>query len=304
MQTKKVLVLKGGFSSERKVSLVSGSGVANALKKCGFTVIEYDLTSVDDFFATLKKEKPDVVFNALHGNWGEDGAIQAFLDLMQIPYTHSNMESSLLGMNKYITKQICKENNIKVAKSEVMSFEKYQQSGSKISYPYVVKPTNDGSSVGVFIVRNDEDKNKVFYADKNREILVEEFISGKEITVAVIDDKPIAVTELKPLNQFYDYKAKYTVGATVHILPADIEKTAYEKALEYALKIHKALKCNTVSRSDFRYNHNDGVVFLEINTNPGMTPLSLVPEQAKYVGISYEDLCKKLVENAKCRKIK
>ncbi|MBE6450975.1 MAG: D-alanine--D-alanine ligase [Alphaproteobacteria bacterium] len=304
MQTKKVLVLKGGFSAERDVSLVSGSGVAKALKNCGFKVIEHDLTSVEDFFECLKKEKPDVVFNALHGNWGEDGAIQGFLDLLQIPYTHSNMESSLLGMNKHITKQICQENNIKVAKSEVMSFEQFKQSKSKILYPYVVKPTNDGSSVGVFIVKNDEDKNKVFYADNNREILVEEFISGKEITVAVIDDKPIAVTELKPVNEFYDYQAKYTDGATMHILPADIEEKAYKTALEYALKIHKALKCNTVSRSDFRYNPKDGVVFLEINTNPGMTPLSLVPEQAKYVGISYEDLCKKLVENAKCRKIK
>ena len=304
MQTKKVLVLKGGFSAERDVSLVSGKGVAEALRNCGFDVIEYDLTSINDFFITITTQKPDVVFNALHGNWGEDGAIQAFLDLLQVPYTHSGMESSALGMNKHITKQICTKNNIKVAKSEVMSFEQYLHHGSTLLYPYVVKPTNDGSSVGVFIVRNDNDKKKVFYADKNREILIEEFIAGKEITVAVIDDKPIAVTELKPSNEFYDYQAKYTDGATSHILPANIDKNAYKKAMEYALKIHKALKCNTVSRSDFRYNPEDGVVFLEINTNPGMTPLSLVPEQAKYVGISYEDLCKKLVENASCRKIK
>ena len=304
MQIKKVLVLKGGFSAERDVSLVSGSGVAGALRNCDFDVIEHDLTSVEIFVHTIQQEKPDVVFNALHGNWGEDGAIQAFLDLMQIPYTHSGMETSVLGMNKYITKQICKENNIKVAPSETMSFEQFQQFGSKIPYPYVVKPTNDGSSVGVFIVSNDKDKSKVFFDDKNREILVEKFISGREFTVAVIDDKPIAVTELKPSNEFYDYEAKYTNGATTHILPADLDKDAYNTAMEYALKIHKALKCNTVSRSDFRYNPEDGIVFLEINTNPGMTPLSLVPEQAKYVGISYEELCKKLVENATCRKIK
>ena len=304
MQIKKVLVLKGGFSAERDVSLVSGSGVASALRNCDFDVIEHDLTSVDTFADLVQKEKPDVVFNALHGNWGEDGTIQAFLDLMQIPYTHSGMETSVLGMNKHITKQICRENNIKVAPSEIMSFEQFQKFGSKIPYPYVVKPTNDGSSVGVFIVNNDDDKSLVYYEDKNREVLIEKFIPGREFTVAVIDDKPIAVTELKPSNEFYDYEAKYTNGATSHILPADLDKDTYNTAMEYALKIHKALKCNTVSRSDFRYNPNDGIVFLEINTNPGMTPLSLVPEQAKYVGISYEELCKKLVENATCRKIK
>lgn len=304
MQKKKVLVLKGGFSAERDVSLVSGKGVAVALKNCGYEVIEHDLTDVYKFMEILKTETPDVVFNALHGNWGEDGAIQSFLDLLQIPYTHSGMEASLLGMNKQLTKQICIENKIKTAAYEAMTFKEYKEKGTSVLYPYVVKPRNDGSSVGVFIVRTDDDKKQVFYDDENREILVEKFIAGKEITVAVIDDKPIAVTELKPNTQFYDYTAKYTDGATTHVLPANIDKQAYKTAMEYALKIHKLLKCNTLSRSDFRYNEQDGVVFLEINTNPGMTPLSLVPEQAKYVGISYEDVCKKLVENAKCRKIK
>ncbi len=301
---KKVLVLMGGFSAERDVSLISGKGVYQALKNCGYEVIEHDLTDIYKFMETLKMHNPDVVFNALHGNWGEDGAIQGFLDLLQIPYTHSSMEASLLGMNKQVTKQICMENNIKTAPYEAMTFSEYKEKGTSISYPYVVKPRNDGSSVGVFIVRTDKDKNEVFYEDENREILVEKFIAGKEITVAVIDDKPIAVTQLQPSVGFYDYTAKYTDGATTHILPANIDENAYQIAMDYALKIHKLLKCNTLSRSDFRYNENDGVVFLEINTNPGMTPLSLVPEQAKYVGISYETICKKLVENAKCRKIK
>lgn len=304
MQKKKVLVLKGGFSSERDVSLVSGKGVAKALKNCDYNVIEHDLTSIPDFIKTLENEKPDVVFNALHGNWGEDGAIQSFLDLLQIPYTHSGMEASLLGMNKQITKQICVENNIKTAAYEAMTFKEYKEKGTAVLYPYVVKPRNDGSSVGVYIVKTDEDRKKVFYEEDDREILVEKFIDGKEITVAVIDDKPIAVTELKPLTEFYDYAAKYTDGITTHVLPANIDKDAYNTAMDYALKVHKLLKCNTLSRSDFRYNPEDGVVFLEINTNPGMTPLSLVPEQAKFVGMSYEDVCKKLVENAKCRKIK
>lgn len=304
MQKKKVLVLMGGFSAERDVSLVSGKGVTTALKNCGYEVIEHDLTDVYKFMNILKNEKPDVVFNALHGNWGEDGAIQSFLDLLQIPYTHSGMEASLLGMNKHVTKQICLENDIKTAPYEAMTFKEYKEKGTAVLYPYVVKPRNDGSSVGVFIVRTDKDKNEVFYEDEAREILVEKFIAGKEITVAVIDDKPLAVTELQPTVGFYDYKAKYTDGATRHILPANINKDAYKTAMDYALKVHRLLKCNTLSRSDFRYNEQDGVVFLEINTNPGMTPLSLVPEQAKYIGMSYEDICKKLVENAKCRKIK
>ncbi len=304
MLIKKVLVLKGGFSAERDVSLVSAEGVANALRNCGYEVIEHDLISTYDFIDTLKAQKPDVVFNALHGNWGEDGAIQALLDLLQIPYTHSSMEPSLLGMNKHITKQICIENKIHTAPFEAITFKEFKEQGTTIAYPYVVKPRNDGSSVGVFIVKNDADKRQVNYDDDEREILVEKFIEGKEITVAVVDDKPLAVTELRPTRDFYDYSAKYTNGATTHIIPADINKNAYQTAMDNALKIHKLLKCNTLSRSDFRYNEKDGVVFLEINTNPGMTPLSLVPEQAKYVGMSYEDICKKLVENAKCRKIK
>lgn len=299
--TKKVLVLAGGFSAEREVSLVSGKGVAEALRGEGYDVIEHDLVSTAAFLEVLKNEKPDVVFNALHGNWGEDGAIQAFLDFMQVPYTHSGMEASMMGMNKLLTKQICCENGVATAAFETMTFAEYQAHGTCITYPYVVKPRNDGSSVGVYIIRKPEDISQVNYEDPERALLVEKYIPGHEITVAVINGKACAVTELKSNNRFYDYEAKYTAGMTRHVLPAQLPQEVTETAMRYAEKVHALLGCNTVSRSDFRYNSQDGVVFLEVNTNPGMTPLSLVPEQAKYVGISYGKLCALLVENASCR---
>ncbi len=301
---KKVLVVKGGFSSEREVSLVSGAKIAEALRSKGYEVVEHDLTNGWAFCDALRKEKPDVVFNALHGNWGEDGEIQGFLDILQIPYTHSSMKASVLGMNKELTKEIALKNGIKTASYEKMSFKQFQKYGTKIEMPYVIKPSADGSSVGVFIVQSKEDEAKIFYEDENVELIVEKYIKGRELTVSVLNDKACAVTELKPETKFYDYKAKYTNGVTNHILPADLPGDVCKTAMDYALKIHRLLKCNTVSRSDFRYNDEDGVVFLEINTNPGMTPLSLVPEQAKFIGVSYEDLCAMLVENATCRKIK
>lgn len=301
---KKVLVLKGGFSSERDVSLVSGGCIATALRSKGYEVVEHDLTDGFAFSKVLEKEKPDVVFNALHGNFGEDGEVQGFLDILQIPYTHSDVKSSVLGMNKALTKEIALKNGIKTAPDEMMTYAKFKKSGTKIKMPYVLKPQSDGSSVGVFIIKSEKDLNLVSYEDENTELLIEKYIEGRELTVSVFEDKPLSVTELKTMTEFYDYEAKYTDGITTHILPADLPEKVFKQALEDALKIHNALRCNTVSRSDFRYNEKDGLVFLEINTNPGMTPLSLVPEQAKYAGISYEDLCSRLVENAQCRKIK
>ena len=300
---KKVLVLMGGFSAEREVSLVSGKNVAEALKGFGYEVVCHDLRNGFDFVEALRKEKPDVVFNALHGNFGEDGEIQGMLDVLQIPYTHSGLKASLLGMDKNLTRQVALKSGIKVADAEVTTFEKFKKNKTKITFPYVVKPVSDGSSVGVFIVQNEADRKKVCYDDEKREILVEKFIEGKELTVAVLNGKALGVTEMRPKVGFYDYKAKYTDGMTQHILPAEIPEKAYKTAQKYAEILDKALGCKAVSRSDFRYNDEDGVVFLEINTNPGMTPLSLVPEQAKYIGVSYEDLCATLVENAVCRKI-
>ena len=301
---KKVLVVKGGFSSEREVSLVSGQEVGEALKKAGYAVLEHNLTDVRAFIKAVDNFKPDVVFNALHGNFGEDGAIQGLLDMLQVPYTHSSMKASMIGMNKELTKELALANKINTATFELMTYQNFKKNGTKLEMPYVVKPSSDGSSVGVFIIQTSDDLKNISYESENTTLIVEKYIAGRELTVSVIDDKPCAVTELKPKIDFYNYNAKYTNGATTHILPADLPEKVYRQALEDALKMHKLVGCNTVSRCDFRYNEKDGLVFLEINTNPGLTPLSLVPEQAKYVGISYQELCAKLVENAICRKIK
>lgn len=300
---KKVLVLCGGFSAEREVSLISAEKIAKALQAKGYQVVVHDLKSTNIFLKELQTFQPHVIFNGLYGNWGEDGAIQGMLDLLQIPYTHSSMLSSCLGMNKSITKKIAELNGIQVAPSETKTFAQFLENGTNIDYPYVIKPQSEGSSVGVYIIRQELDLKQVQYKNKERLLLIEKYISGHELTVAVIDNKACTVTELKTQSNFYNYTAKYTANVTKHIIPAQIPQAVRKTVMESAEKMHKILNCNTVSRSDFRYNEKDGAVFLEINTNPGMTPLSLVPEQAEYVGISYQDLCAKLVENAQCRKI-
>lgn len=301
---KKILVLKGGFSAEREVSLVSGSGVAEALRKCGYEVLEHDLTDGFELVRVLEKEKPDAVFNALHGNFGEDGEIQGLLDVLQVPYTHSGLKASALGMDKNLTREICLKNGIKVAKGEKMSFGQFKKQGASLRFPYVVKPVSDGSSVGVFIVKNEDDRLAVTYESDDYQILAEEFIDGKELTCMVLGGKAHVVTELRPKVEFYDYQAKYTNGLTNHVLPAEIPPEAAAVCKDYAERLHALLGCRGVSRCDFRYNSQDGVVLLEINTNPGLTPLSLVPEQARYAGVSYEELCSYLVENAWCRPLK
>lgn len=300
---KKVLVMSGGFSSEREVSLVTGTGVAAALREAGYEVVAYDLRDFREFIDVLEKEKPDVVFNALHGNYGEDGTIQGFLDLMQIPYTHSGVAASVAGMRKDITREVAKSIGIKTAPAQIMSYRAFKAAAETLARPFVVKPVSDGSSVGVFIVADAADLKNVVYHDDDILLLAEKYIPGRELTVMVLEDKAYTVTELRPKVGFYDYKAKYTDGMTEHLLPAPVSDETAEICKDYAVKIHRALGCNTVSRSDFRYNPEDGVVLLEINTNPGLTPLSLVPEQAKYAGISYKELCVKLVEGAKCRLI-
>lgn len=300
---KKIMVVMGGLSSEREVSLITGRGAAEALKKSGYKVYTHDLKDGYSFFEELKAIKPDVVFNALHGTFGEDGSIQGFLDLVQIPYTHSNVNASAIGMNKQITKDVAISLGINVAKSQKMTFKKFKKNGTAVELPYVIKPVSEGSSVGVFIIKNKNDLKNINYSDENQEILIEKFIDGKELTCSVINGKAYVVTELRATKDFYDYEAKYTDGVTEHVLPAPISDDVANIVKDFSEKIHDALGCNTVSRSDFRYNEKDGVIFLEINTNPGLTPLSLVPEQAKYIGITYEDLCKILVENATCKRI-
>lgn len=301
--SKKVLVLMGGFSAEREVSLVTGKGALEALKNKGYEVVEHNLNSVEAFLEAVEVEKPDVVFNALHGNWGEDGEIQGLLDMLQIPYTHSGLRASAIGMDKYITKLICASLGVKVAVSEKMVYKNFVKYGTNLTTPYVLKPVSDGSSIGVFIVKEQKDLLSVCYDDDNVELLVEKYIEGQEITAAVVNGKALTVTELRPKKGFYNYNSKYTDGMTEHIVPADIPLDAQKLAMEYAEKVHHAIGCNGVSRSDFRYNAEDGVVFLEINTNPGLTPLSLVPEQFRFVGGTYQELCQILVEEANCRKM-
>lgn len=299
---KKVLVLMGGFSAEREVSLSSGGDIAKALETKGYEVILYDLKDAWDLIAVLQKEKPDVVFNGLYGNWGEDGTIQGMFDLLQIPYTHSGMKASLLGMDKSLTKYLAESCGVKTAAGEKMSVREFREKGTKIAMPYVVKPVSDGSSVGVFIVKTAADAAKVVYQDETQEILIEKYIAGHELTVMCLNGRAYVVTELRAGNAFYDYEAKYTGGITQHILPAEIPDEAAATCKAYAEKLHRILSCGPVSRSDFRWNEKDGAVLLEINTNPGMTALSLVPEQAKYAGIDYASLCAMLVEGATCRK--
>ena len=298
------MVLAGGVSAEREVSLVTGKGAAEALRRKGYEVSEYEFKDGQALVRALSEEKPDAVFNALHGNWGEDGEVQGVLDVMQIPYTHSGMRASLLGMDKSLTRMLAGTAGVKIAEAEQKTFGDYKREGTKIALPYVVKPVADGSSVGVFIVKNSEDEAGVWYEDEDSAILIEKFIDGKELTCAVFDGRALAVTELRPKEGFYDYRSKYTAGMTTHVLPAEIPTEAEKQIKYYAERMHRVLGCRMLSRSDFRYNEKDGVVFLEINTNPGMTPLSLVPEQAKFCGISYEDLCAQLVENAACREMK
>ena len=300
--SEKVLLVYGGFSAEREVSLSSKNDIASALKNKGYTVIEHNLTDVWTFLDILKNEKPDVVYNGLYGNWGEDGEIQGLLDMLQIPYTHSGLKASALGMDKYLTKLLASAAGVKVAQGEKTTAAAYLQNGTKVPYPYVVKPVCDGSSVGVYIVHNAEEAKNVTYTDSNLPLLIEQYIAGLELTAMCLNGKANVITELKTDCSFYDYQAKYTSGKTHHILPAELPEDVAETCKRYTETVYNALGCRSVARCDFRYNEKDGVVLLEINTNPGMTALSLVPEQAKYLEISFEDLCDILVKNAACRK--
>lgn len=300
---RKVLLLFGGFSAERNVSINSAKDIAAALKSKGYTVVEFELNDVWQLLQVLQTEKPDVVYNGLYGNWGEDGEIQGLLDMLQIPYTHSGLKASAIGMDKHLTKLLAAQNGVKVAQSEQKTVMQYKKEGTSLAYPYVIKPVSDGSSVGVFIVKNADDAAKVTYPDLQTRILIEKYIAGREFTVMCLQGKAHVLTELKAKNEFYDYEAKYTDGFTQHILPAEVDEKVAQECMRYAETVHRVLGCKTLSRSDFRYNPQDGVVFLEINTNPGMTSLSLVPEQAKYIGISYADLCDLLVHDAAYRKL-
>jgi D-alanine-D-alanine ligase len=301
----KVAVLLGGRSSERDVSLISGSNCAKALREEGFEVVEID-PSVGDFPAILQAAKPDVVFNALHGRFGEDGTVQGLLELLCIPYTHSGVLASALAMHKQRSKDIYAAAGVPIVKSIVVD-RKAAAAAHLMEPPYVVKPVNEGSSVGVFIVRKGDNRPpEALSADKWSDSvlwMVEEYVPGRELTVAVMGAQALAVTEIVTSLEFYDYQAKYAAGGSRHILPAPIPDHVAKEAMQLAERAHAALGCRGVSRTDFRYDDTDGkhrLVALETNTQPGMTPTSLVPEQAALKGISYRALCRWIVEDASC----
>ncbi len=304
---KKIFVLMGGISSEREISLLSGAGVVTALKEKGYEVVQYDLSeNINDFIQLLENEKPDIVFNALHGKYGEDGCIQGLLNLLKIPYTHSGVLSSSISMNKEITKRYVSGQGVLVPRGGLMTKSYFLESGEP-DMPYVIKPNDEGSSAGVFIVRSKQDRELALSKwPENESRLVESYIPGRELSVAVLNGKSIGVVEIIPKSGYYDFKNKYTTGLTTHIIPAAIPAEIYQKAMEQAEKIHQCLGCRGVSRIDFRLDDvsdslHPKLFFLELNANPGMTTLSLVPELAKVcLGIEYADLVDLLVQEAQC----
>lgn len=300
---KHIALVMGGLSNEREVSLSSGNAVHKALLELGHKVTPIDMGR--DIALKLAEIKPDLVYNALHGTYGEDGCLQGLLEIMGVPYTHSGVMASAIAMDKKQAKRIfemvgiCCAQGFEASRDEILSGVVEE----KITRPYVVKPVAEGSSVGVHIML--EGSNKILSENdlrSTRRFLVEKFIPGKELSVAVMDSGPLGVIELHPAQGFYDYTNKYTDGKTIHIMPAEIDKDVYSQAMEYAYLAHTTLGCRGVSRSDFRYDvDGDGKLYiLEINTHPGFTPLSLVPEIASYRGIGFKDLVEYLVNGAKC----
>lgn len=296
---KTVAVLMGGWSSEREVSLVSGAAVARALGEAGYVVTTIDVQrDPADLLARLTP-RPDVVFNALHGRWGEDGTIQGLLDILAIPYTHSGVLASAVAMHKPMAKLLFERAGIPVAEHIVVKGAALAK-GDPIPRPFVVKPLNEGSSVGVRVVRNGAALGPLSEGSAAAaDWMVERFVPGREFTVAVMGDRPLAVTEITTDRGFYDYDAKYAPGGSRHIIPAQLPQDLYDEVMRLALEAHRALGCRGVSRADIRYD-GERLFMLEVNTQPGMTPTSLVPEQAAYVGIGFPELVAWMVENAEC----
>jgi D-alanine-D-alanine ligase len=301
-----VAVLKGGLSAEREVSLSSGQACANALRESGYRVSEID--AGHDVAMQLAAIKPDVVFNALHGRFGEDGCVQGILEVMSIPYTHSGVLASALAMNKAKAKVVLQAAGLLCPQGKVVSRHEVAES-HVMRPPYVVKPVREGSSVGVFIIG---EKNSPPASLKSRtwdfgeDVLVEEFIPGRELTCAVLNERPLDVIEIQASVGFYDYKAKYAPGGSRHILPAPVHRDIYVRAQEMALIAHKAIGCRGATRTDFRYDDSAGepgrLFVLEVNTQPGMTKTSLLPEMAQAAGISFPRLVTWLVEDASCNR--
>lgn len=300
----KIAVLMGGWSAEREVSLTSGRGIAQACRTLGHEVIEIDMGR--NLGQQLAEAAPDVVFNALHGTPGEDGSVQGVMDLLGLAYTHSGLTTSAIAIDKELTKALLVPAGIPMPKGRLVASESLF-AGDPLPRPYVLKPVNEGSSVGVAIVTDASNYGNPIRRDvpgpwdEFATLLAEPFIAGKELTVAVLGDEALAVTELKPVQGFYDYEAKYTDGLTVHECPAQLPPDVEAACLAQALAAHRVLGCRGTSRSDFRWDPAQGLAglyLLEVNTQPGMTPLSLVPEQARHRGISYEQLVQRLIDMA------
>jgi D-alanine-D-alanine ligase len=302
VKKEKITVLMGGTSAERDVSLDSGKACAKALTELGFDVTSLD--AKDDFIEKLIKNKPDKVFNALHGRFGEDGSIQGLLEHLKIPYTHSGILSSAIAMDKLTSKKIFKD--AKINSPEYLVIKNLEDfKNSNINYPCVIKPNNEGSSVGVYIFNELKKSNEdtvVSLLKKYNFLILEKYIPGREIQVAVMGSKALGAIEIIPTRSFYDYEAKYSSSAkTKHVIPVSMNEVDYKKILDTALQAHNTLGCRGVTRSDFRYNESDKVnkiYILEVNTQPGMTNLSLVPEIANYYGISFNELVKWIINDA------
>jgi D-alanine-D-alanine ligase len=302
---KHVAVLMGGWSAEREVSLVSGLACAKALEELGYRVTTIDVARDLAALVAALTPLPDAVFNALHGRGGEDGVIQGALEMLGVPYTHSGVAASAVAMHKVLTKRVLADIGVR-SPEFVVAPAREAAAGHVLPPPYVVKPLAEGSSVGVAIVHDGERPPALAAEDWGfgAEVLVERYIPGRELTVGVMGDRALTVTEIEHASGFFDYQAKYAAGHAQHYLPAPVPEPVFDAAMAQALQAHRALGCAGISRSDFRYDDGrpgtEGLYFLEINTQPGFTPISLVPEQAEHCGIGFADLCAWLVEGAAC----
>jgi D-alanine-D-alanine ligase len=299
--TRRIAVLHGGISAEREVSLATGKQVIPALRDAGFEVIPVEVTQdLPALIATLQEAKPDAVFNALHGRFGEDGCVQGVLDWLNLPYTHSGVRASSMAMDKHAAKAVFAAAGLPLAAHRIVSPEELE-AADPLPRPYVVKPVNEGSSVGVEILREGDNRRGDIARNWSfGQIMAEEFIPGRELTVAVMGGEALAVTEIGTGHAFYDYDAKYADGGSQHTIPAVVPEEIAQEAKRIALQAHEALGCRGVSRADLRYDDSTGrVVLLEVNTQPGMTRTSLVPEQAAYRGIDFSALCAWMVQEAR-----
>ena len=297
----KVAVLMGGISAEREVSLSTGRECAIALREAGYQVIEVDAGR--DLPARLAEIRPDVAFNALHGRWGEDGCVQGLLEWLGIPYTHSGVLASALAMDKLRTKEAYRAAGLPVAESLLASREAIE-AAHVMAPPYVVKPYNEGSSVGVYLVAEGANRPPNLSPEMPDQLMVEAYVPGRELTVSVLGDRALTVTDIVT-SGWYDYDAKYKPGGSHHVVPAAVPAPVFDACMAHALAAHQALGCRGLSRTDFRWDEARGLaglILLETNTQPGMTPTSLSPEQAAHCGISFPDLCRWLVEDASCQR--